>query len=119
MAMYRLTITGEWGGHGRQLRRANVAREFAAEHSVAALDVARALVAALLGPDDARGGQPVGFPLWRPLDLPRPLRGVLAVTLRYREDHDRMPIGLHWVADESLNGGECRDGCCRLDDEYP
>ncbi len=105
MAMYRLTITGEWGVDDRQLRRANVACEFAAEHSVAALDVARALVAALLGPDDARGGQPVWIPLWRPLDLPRPLLGVLAVTLRYVEVHDRMPVGLHWVTDESLNGG--------------
>jgi len=53
-----------------------------------------------------RGRHPVGFPLWRPLDLPRPLCGVLAVTLRYVEDHDRMPIGLHWITDESLNGGE-------------
>ncbi|MGI8855718.1 MAG: hypothetical protein ACR2JW_08205 [Thermomicrobiales bacterium] len=106
MAMDRLTITGEWGVDDRQLLRAEAACEFAAEHSVAALDVARALVAALLGPDDARGGHPVGFPLWRPLDLPRPLCGVLAVSLRYREDHDRMPVGLHWITDESLNGEE-------------
>ncbi len=100
MAMYRLTITGEWGGHDRQLRRAAVACEFAAEQSVTALDVTRTLVAALLGPDDARRRHPVGFPLWRPL------LGVLAVTLRYVEDHDRMPIGLHWVADESVSDGE-------------
>jgi len=106
MAMYRLTITGEWGVDDRQLLCAAVACEFAAEHSVTALDVARTLVAALLGPNDARGGQPVWFPLWRPLNLPRPLLGVLAVTLRYVEEHDRMPVGLHWVADESLNGGE-------------
>lgn len=106
MAMDRLTITGEWGVNDRHLRRAAVACEFAAEHSVAALDVERALVAALLGPDDARGGHPAWFPLWHPLDLPRPLRGVLAVTLRYREDHDRMPVGLHWITDDSLNGGE-------------
>ncbi len=58
MAMYRLTITGEWGGHDRHLLCAAVACEFAAEHSVTALDVARTLVATLLGPDAARGGQP-------------------------------------------------------------
>lgn len=106
MAMDRLTITGEWGGHDRQLLRAAVACEFAAEHSVTVLDVARTLVATLLGPDDARGGHSVWTPLWRPLDLPRPLLGVLAVTLGYREDHDRMPVGLHWITDESLNGEE-------------
>ncbi len=106
MAMYRLTITGEWGVNDRHLLCAAVACEFAAEHSVAALDVARALVAALLGPDDARGRHLVWIPLWCPLDLPRPLIGVLVVTLRYREDHDRMPVGLHWVTDKSVNDGE-------------
>ena len=64
------------------------------------------LVAILLGPDGTRGEHSVWTPLWRPLDLSRPLLGVLAVTLRYQEEHNRMPVGLHWVVGQSLNDGE-------------
>jgi hypothetical protein len=95
MAMYRLTITGEWDAPAGRLTVADVTCEFAAEDSVAALDGTRAVVAALLGPGIDASGL---IPYWCPTETPRLLLGVLAVHLRFVEAHDRSPVALHWTA---------------------
>jgi hypothetical protein len=92
MAMYRLTITGEWDAPAGRLTVADVTCEFAAEDSVVALDGTRAVVAALLGPGIAASGS------WCPTETPRLLLGVLAVHLRFVEAHDRSPVALHRTA---------------------
>jgi hypothetical protein len=94
MSMYRLTITGEWDALANQTMVADVACEYAAENSVAALDAARLVVAALLGP----GMDEVGsIPCWCPKDTRRLLLGVLAVHLQFLEAHDRSFVALHWT----------------------
>ena len=64
MAMYRLTITGEWDSGADDLPVARAACEFAAENSVEAMDAARALLACLLGNEDERAGHASPLPLW-------------------------------------------------------
>jgi hypothetical protein len=94
MAMYRLTIMGEWDAPMDRVTVADAACEFAAEDSVAALEAARAVVAALLG----SGVYGAGIPYWCPTETPHLLLGVLAVHLRFVEAHDRSPVALHWTA---------------------
>lgn len=100
MAMYRLTITGEWDTGTDDLPVARVACEFAAENSVEAMDAARALLAALLGNDEDQAEHASPLPQWGASDgLTVVLTGVLAVEVRYLESHDRAPHNLHWTAD--------------------
>ncbi len=95
MAMYAMTVTGEWGASDGQLLFARVACEFAAEGSVAAMATAHDLLVALfVSPDE----QPPS--LW--LSGQRPdatLAGVLAVHVRYLEPDDRAPLGFHCMLD--------------------
>ncbi|MHB8644371.1 MAG: hypothetical protein ACYDAR_01125 [Thermomicrobiales bacterium] len=100
MAMYLLTIIGEWNTGRGNLSVARAACEFAAENSVEAMDAARALLAALLGNDEDRAecAEPV---LLRDVSdgSATALVGVLAVEVRYLESHDRTPVDLHWIVD--------------------
>lgn len=99
MAMYQLTITGEWDTGADDLPVAQVACEVAAENSIEAMDAARALVAAPLGDDDERA-EHRPLPLWAASDgSAATLMGALAVEVRYVEPHDRAPVDLHWIAD--------------------
>jgi hypothetical protein len=99
MAMYRLTITGEWDAGTDDPLIARAACEFAAENSVEAMDAARAIIAALLGNDD-RAEHAAPLPLRGASDgSTARLTGTLAVEVRYVEPHDRAPVELHRVAD--------------------
>jgi hypothetical protein len=95
MAMYAMTVTGEWGTSDGQLLFARVACEFAAEGSVAAMAQAHDLLATLFV---LPGEQPPS--LW--LSGQRPgatLEGVLAVHVRYLEPEDRAPLGFRCLLD--------------------
>ena len=98
MAMYRMTVTGEWGMNDSELLLGRVACAFAAEGSVAAMETAHALLAALLRtPDDEREESPS---LWLMGKEPNAtLAGVLAVEVRYVEPEDRTPLGFHYLRD--------------------
>ena len=98
MAMYRMTVTGEWGMNDGELLLGRVACAFAAEGSVAAMETARALLAALLrAPDDEREES---LSLWLMGKEPHAtLAGVLAVEVRYVEPEDRTPLGFHCLLD--------------------
>ncbi len=95
MAMYAMTVTGEWSVNDRQLLFERVACEFAAENSVAAMAQAHDLLVTLFAPPDE---QPPS--LW--LSGPRPeamLAGVLAVYVRYLEPEDRASLGFRCLLD--------------------
>lgn len=100
MAMYRLTITGEWDRGSDDLPVARAACEFAAENSVEAMDAARVLVAALLGDDSERAENATPLPLLDVSDgSAATLMGALVVEVRFLEPHDRAPVDLHWITD--------------------
>ena len=95
MAMYVMTVTGEWGVNDGQLMFARVMCEYAAEGSVVAMATAHDLLATLfVSPDE----QPPS--LW--LSGQRPdatLAGVMAVHVRYLEPDDRAPLGFRCLPD--------------------
>jgi hypothetical protein len=95
MAMYAMTVTGQWGASDGELFFARVACEFAAEGSVAALATAHDLLAALFAAPET---QPLS--LW--LERQRPeatLTGVPAVHIRYVDAEDRAPLGFRCLLD--------------------
>lgn len=94
MAMYEMTVMGEWDASDGQLLLGRAACEFAAEGSVAALAEAYALLAALFAPPDE---QPPS--LWRGSMPDATLVGVLAVHVRYLEPEDRAPLGFRRLHD--------------------
>jgi hypothetical protein len=95
MAMYAMTVTGEWGASDGELLFARVACEFAAEGSVVAMATAHNLLAALFAPSDE---QPPS--LWQNGQRPEAtLTGVLAVHIRYLEPEDRAPRGFRCLPD--------------------
>ena len=99
MAMYRLVISGEWDTGADDLPVARAACEYAAENIVEAMDVARALLTALLGNDNERAEYASPLPLWSASDASAAtLIGTLAVEIHYMEPHDRAPVDLHWIA---------------------
>ncbi|MDQ2784098.1 MAG: hypothetical protein M3Y58_03750 [Chloroflexota bacterium] len=100
MAMYRLTITGEWDTGMDDLPVARAACEFAAENSIEAMDAARSLLTTLLGNNEDQAEHAKILPQCGVSDgLMAVLAGVLAVEVRYVESHDRAPHDLHWTAD--------------------
>jgi hypothetical protein len=95
MAMYAMTVTGEWGASDGELFFARVACEFAAEGSVAALAQAHDLLVALFARPDE---QPPS--LWLSEQRPEAtLAGVLAVHIRYVDAEDRAPLGFRCLPD--------------------
>jgi hypothetical protein len=95
MAMYAMTVTGEWGASDGELLFARVACEFAAEGSVAAMATAHNLLAALFAPSDE---QPPS--LWLRGQRPEAtLTGVPAVHIRYVDAEDRAPLGFRCLLD--------------------
>ncbi len=91
MAMYQMTVTGEWDVNNGHLRFGQVACEYAAEGSVAAMATARALLAALFAAPET---QPSA--LWQSGQRPEvTLEGVLAVHVRYLEAEERAPLGFY------------------------
>jgi hypothetical protein len=95
MAMYQMTVTGEWGASDGRLLFARVACEYAAEGSVAAMAQAHDLLAVLFAPSDE---QPPS--LWLMGQRPEAtLAGVLAVHIRYLEPEDRAPLGFQHLLD--------------------
>ncbi|HEY8292554.1 MAG TPA: hypothetical protein VIG44_08705 [Thermomicrobiales bacterium] len=95
MAMYAMTVTGEWSVNDGQLLFARVACEFAAEGSVAAMAQAHGLLAVLFAPPDE---QPPS--LWLIGQRPEAtLAGVLAIHVRYLEPEDRAPLGFRCLLD--------------------
>ena len=94
MAMYRMTVTGEWGMNDGELLLGRVACAFAAEGSVAAMETARDLLAALFAAPETQ--PPALWPMGRPNAT---LTGVLAVEVRYVEPEDRAPLGFHCLRD--------------------
>ena len=95
MAMYAMTVTGEWGASDGHLMVARVACEFAAEGSVAAMATAHNLLVALFAPPDE---QPLS--LWQNGQRAEAtLAGMLAVHVRYLEPGDRAPLGFDYMLD--------------------
>jgi len=95
MAMYQMTMTGEWDVNTGHLRFGQVACEYAAEGSVAALETAHGLLAALFVPPDK---QPPT--LWQRGQRPEAtLTGVLAVHVRYLDAAERAPLGFCRLVD--------------------
>ncbi len=95
MAMYAMTVTGEWHVNDGQLMLARVMCEYAAEGSVAAMMQAHALLSVLFAPPDA---QPPT--LWFAGRRPEAtLAGVLAVHVRYLEAEERAPLGFRCLLD--------------------
>jgi len=95
MAMYAMTVTGEWGASDGQLMFARMACEYAAEGSVAAMAQAHDLLATLFAPADE---QPPA--LWLRGQRPEAtLEGVLAVHICYLEAGDRAPLGFRCLLD--------------------
>lgn len=95
MAMYAMTVTGEWGASDGHLMFARVACEFAAEGSVAAMETAHNLLVALFAPADE---QPPS--LWQNGQRPEAtLVGVLAIHVRYLEPGERAPLGFRCLPD--------------------
>jgi len=95
MAMYEMTVTGEWGASDGRLLLGRAACAFAAEGSVAAMETARDLLAALFTPQDKQ--PPV---LWQRGQRPAAtLAGVLAVHVRYLEAEERAPRGFRCLLD--------------------
>ncbi len=92
MAMYEMTVTGEWDDPDGRLLLGRVACEFAAEGSVAAMAEAHDLLAALFAPSGERSPS-----LWLSEDAT--LAGVLAVHVRYLEPEDRVPLGFRRLLD--------------------
>lgn len=95
MAMYQMTVTGEWSVNDGQLLFARVVCEFAAEGSVAAMAQAHGLLAILFAAPEM---QPLS--LW--LEGQRPeatLAGVLAIHVRYLEPDDRASLGFRCMLD--------------------
>ncbi len=95
MAMYAMTVTGEWGGSDGRLLLGQVTCAFGAEGSVAAMETARDLLAVLFTPQDK---QPPA--LWQRGQRPEAtLAGVLAVHVRYLEAEERAPRGFCCLLD--------------------
>jgi hypothetical protein len=95
MAMYAMTVMGEWGASDGELFFARVACEFAAEGSVAALATAHDLLATLFAPADE---QPPS--LWLRGQRPEAtLVGALAVHVGYLEPDDRASLGFRCLPD--------------------
>ncbi len=95
MAMYAMTVTGEWDVNNGQLLLGKVACKFAAEGSVAAMAQAHGLLAVLFAPADE---QPPS--LWLMGQRPEAtLVGVLAIHVRYLEPDDRAPLGFRCLPD--------------------
>lgn len=95
MAMYQMTVTGEWDVNNGHLLFGQVACEYAAEGSVTAMETARGLLAALFAAPDA---QPPA--LWQRGQRPEAtLAGVLAVHIRYLEAEERVPLGFCRLVD--------------------
>ena len=91
MAMYAMTVMGEWGASDGQMLFGRVACEFAAENSVAAMAHAHDLLAALFAAPNMQLST-----LWLSGQRPEAtLAGVLAVHVRYLEADDRAPLGFH------------------------
>ncbi len=95
MAMYEMTVTGEWSVNAGRLLFGRVMCAFAAEGSVAAMETAHALLAALFIPPDK---QPPA--LWQRRQRPEAaLAGVLAVHVCYLEAEERTPLGFRCLLD--------------------
>jgi len=95
MAMYAMTVTGEWGASDGHLLLGQVTCAFGAEGSVAAMETARDLLAALFIPPDK---QPPA--LWQRGQRPAAaLAGVLAVHVRYLDAEERAPRGFRRLLD--------------------
>ncbi len=95
MAMYAMTVTGEWGASDGHLLLGQVACEYAAEGSVAALETAHGLLAALFVAPET---QPPT--LWQRGQRPEAtLAGVLAVHVRYLDAAERAPLGFRRLLD--------------------
>ncbi len=91
MAMYQMTVTGEWDVNTGHLLIEQVACEYAAEGSVAALETAHDLLAALFVAPET---QPPA--LWQRGQRPEAtLAGVLAVHVRYLDAAERAPLGFY------------------------
>ena len=95
MAMYAMTVTGEWGASDGRLRLGQVTCEFGAQGSVAAMETARDLLAALFAAPET---QPPA--LWQRGERPEAtLEGVLAVHVCYIEAEERAPLGFRRLLD--------------------
>ncbi len=94
MAMYRMTVTGEWSVNDGRLLFGRVMCAFGAEGSVAAMETAHSLLAVLFAAPDAQ--PPALWPMGRP---DATLAGVLAVEVRYVEPEDCAPFGFHCLRD--------------------
>ena len=95
MAMYQMTVTGEWDVNNGHLRFGQVTCEFGAQGSVAAMETARDLLAALFAAPET---QPPA--LWQRGERPEAtLEGVLAVHVRYLEAEERAPLGFRRLLD--------------------
>ncbi len=94
MAMYRMTVTGEWNMGTGELRLGRVVCEFASEGSVAAMETAHGLLTVLFAVPET---QPASlWPMGRP---DATLTGVLAVEVRYLDAEDRTPLGFRCLRD--------------------
>ncbi len=94
MAMYQMTVTGEWDMSTEELRLGRVMCEFAAEGSIAAMETAHGLLALLFAAPET---QPAS--LWLTGRPDATLTGVLAVEVRYVEPEDRAPLGFRCLLD--------------------
>ncbi len=95
MAMYQMTVTGEWDANTGHLLVGQVACEYAAEGSVAALETAHGLLAALFVAPET---QPPA--LWQRGQRPdATLAGVLSVHVCYLEAEERAPLGFCCLVD--------------------
>ncbi len=95
MAMYEMTVTGEWGASDGHLLLGRVTCAFAAEGSVAAMATARDLLATLFTPQEK---QPPS--LWQRGQQPAAtLAGVLAVHVCYLDAAERAPLGFRRLVD--------------------
>jgi len=95
MAMYEMTVTGEWGASDGHLLLGRAVCAFAAEGSVAAMETARDLLAALFIPPDTQPSS-----LWQRGQRPEAtVAGVLAVHVRYLEAEERAPCGFRCLLD--------------------
>jgi len=94
MAMYRMTVTGEWDMNDGELLCGRVACEYAAEGSVTAMEPAHGLLAILFTAPET---QPAS--LWLTGRPDATLTGVLAVEVRYLDAEGRTPLGFRCLLD--------------------